>query len=648
MKKIALVGLMLIGLATQAQQQTLFTIGNEAVSTQEFKAIYLKNKDIGREIDPKTPREYLDLYINFKLKVKEARDMGMDTLSGFKAEFNNYRGQLAQPYLEDRTLDSMLVVEAYNRLGFEVRASHIMIDVPATALPEDTLAAYNKLMAIRASILKGGDFAASAQKNSSDTYSAQRGGDLGYFTAFNMVYPFETVAYNTPVGEISKPVRSQYGYHIIKVIDKRPSSGTVQVRHIFLISNANTESEKSIANEARIKEIYAKLQAGENFEQLAKQFSDDKNTSENGGLLAPFGINVMMPEFESAAFALKNPGDYSAPFKTNIGWHIVMLVDKMPLASFADSKADIEQKIKRDSRSGLGKEVFVEKLKKEYNLTENPKRLKEIYAVADTNILKGMWDPAKGAKLNKTLFSFAGKNVSQQDFVTYMAKNQPKATANKNPQQEVYGLYTRFVNQTIMDYENSQLESKYPEFKMLVTEYRDGILLFDLTQQKVWGKASVDTVGLDGFYQAHKNNYMWPERVSADIYSCENEKTAKAVAKMAGKGFTPEAIEEKYNKTSTLAVVHETGKYAKGQNKVIDAAKWENNAVNTSQQDGRFIVVKINEVMPPQAKALTECRGMVISDYQKQLEADWLKELKAKYAVVVNEEVFKSLEKELN
>ena len=649
MKKVLLMCAVLVSSYLNAQQQVLFSIQDENTTAEEFKAVYLKNRDIGKDIDPKTPAEYLDLFIKFKLKVKEARDMGLDTLPSFTREFQNYRKQLAQPYKEDRSVDSILLHEAYSRLKLEVKAAHIMVDLAPNALPEDTLAAYKNIMNLRAQVVKGAvSFENQARKFSSDPGSKENGGDLGYFTVFDMVYPFENAAYNTSVGEISMPIRTQFGYHIVKVLDKRPSSGTVQVKHIFLISNEKTEQEKADAAAARIQEIYGRLVAGDDFDQLARQFSDDKNTSEQGGLLKPFGINQMMREFESESFALKNPGDYSKPFKTSIGWHIVQLVDKQPTPTFEESKAGLEQQISRDSRSAKSREVFLANLKKEYNFTEQPKRLKEIYKVMNEGYLTGTWDPNSAAKLNKTLFTLNGVDYNQQAFIQYLDESQKKGNKGTNVEQEVYKQYTNFVNSTVMTYEDSQLESKYIDFKLLVNEYRDGILLFDLTQENVWNIASRDSVGLLEFYQAHTNNYMWQDRVDANLYSCESEKVAKKVEKMAKKGASSQEIEDKFNQESMLVVVAENGKFAKGQNQAVDQASWEANAVSVVSLDKRFIVVQIAEFLKSQPKKLEECRGLVISDYQKQLEQDWILSLKEKYTIKINQEVFRSLEAELN
>ncbi len=649
MKKILFIFAALFAGFVNAQDQKLFSIDDDAVTAAEFKAVYLKNRDIGKNIDPKTPAEYLELFINFKLKVKEAQDLGYDTLNAFINEFNNYRKQLAKPYLEDRSVDSVLVHEAYSRLQLEVRASHIMIDLPGSALPSDTLNAYNQIIGLRNQVVKNGiPFDVVAKKFSSDGGSSEKGGDLGYFTVFDMVYPFETAAYNTKVGEISMPVRSQFGYHIIKTVDIRKSSGSVEVKHIFLISNDKTEKEKAESAAKRIEEIYAKLQAGEDFDQLARQFSDDKNTSEMGGLLKPFGINDMMQEFEDESFALKNPGDYSKPFKTEIGWHIVKLVKKNPVPSFDEVKGTIEQKISRDSRSAKSKQVFIAKLKKEYNFHEYPKRLTEVLKVVDDSYLTGMWDIEKASKLKKPMFVLNGQEFTQQDFAMFLTETQKRGNKSESVKQEVYAQYNNFVNKSIMSYEDARLEEKYPEFKMLVQEYRDGILLFDLTQERVWNKASQDSTGLYEFWEGHQANYVWPDRVDANLYSCESEKVAKKVVKMINKGSTTEQIEAMFNEASELVVVPDSGKYSKGDNKSVDQAAWKTGTVTIVAADDRYIVVKINEFLPSRNKELAEARGLIISDYQKQLEEDWLTELKQRYTITIDQDVFRSLEAELN
>ena len=287
-------GFNIVSAQEKLDDKVLFTVADDTVTAGEYMAVYNKNRNVGQDIDPKTPMEYLELYENFKLKVHEAKELGMDTVPAFIREYTGYRDQLAKPYLSDRDVTEELVQEAYNRMKLDVRASHIMISVAPDAAPADTLRAYNNLSELREQIKDGKvSFEEAAKENSADTYSAQRGGDLGYFTVFNMVYPFETVAYETPLGEISKPVRSRFGYHIVKPTDKRQARGEIGVAHIMLISNEKSTQEQQTAAEKKINEIYASLQNGEDFTTLAKQYSEDNGSASRGGILQPFGINKM-------------------------------------------------------------------------------------------------------------------------------------------------------------------------------------------------------------------------------------------------------------------------------------------------------------------------------------------------------------------
>ena len=630
----------LVSLAVFAQEKTLFTMGGEAVSADEFKAVFNKNKEVGQQIDPKTPEEYLDLYINFKLKVKEARDMGLDTLPTFIREFEGYRKQLAKPYLSDRSNDSVMMAEAYARMQEEVRASHIMIQVGLYDLPEDTAKAWKQAMSIKKRLDKGESFEALAKEFSADTYSAERGGDLGYFTVFNMIYPFETAAYQTPVGEITNPVRTQFGYHIIKVTGRRPARGTVQVAHIMFISNDKSSEEQKASAQARAQEVYNQLKSGSDFEELARKFSEDKSSATNGGVLAPFGINAMVPEFEEAAFSLNEVGDYSEPVKTAYGWHIIKLVSKTGIGPYEQVEPELKRSIARDGRGNQGEAVFLANLKKEYNYKENAKNLKPILKAADSTLLAGQWTGGdlKPEKLKKVVLSFADKKYTQADFLAYMlvVSRGPGKVPNIN--QEIMREFALFCKDSLMAYEERQLPRKYPDYRNLVNEYRDGILLFEITERKVWDKAATDSAGLADYFIANNAKYVWKERADAEIFSFESEAVAKKYLKKIEKGASSEDLEKAVNTKNALALYVRSGKFERGQSEAVDKADWKKKV--TMVADGnRTLVIRINEVIPPMEKTLEEVRGLAISGYQKQLEDQWIQDLRAKYPVEINPEV---------
>ncbi|MGB3946622.1 MAG: peptidylprolyl isomerase, partial [Bacteroidia bacterium] len=389
---------------TKNKDAVLMTIGQNKVTVAEFESVYKKNntKDVAN--DAKSLNDYVDLFVNFKLKVKEAEELKLDTAKAFKDELAGYRKQLAQPYLTDKDVNEKLLQETYSRLQEDVHASHILVKVAETALPKDTLEAYNKIMKIRARVLKGEDFnKVASEKGISDDPSAKdNGGDLGYFTALQMVYTFETAAYTTKVGDVSMPVRTRYGYHIIKVHDKRKAQGEVLVAHIMVKTPPNMTKEDSTNAVTKINEIHSKLKAGAKFEELATQFSDDKTSAKKGGELMWFGTSKMPIEFEKASFALKNKGDFSNPTKTKYGWHVIKLIDRRGLATFDAMKNELKDKVTKDSRSQAGRASLIAKIKAEYKFKENLAARDEFAKVLDSTVFEGTWDKAKAASLKKT------------------------------------------------------------------------------------------------------------------------------------------------------------------------------------------------------------------------------------------------------
>ncbi|MFL5763770.1 MAG: peptidylprolyl isomerase [Bacteroidia bacterium] len=622
----------------------LMTIGNSKVTVSEFRNVYDKNRKDG-PADPKALNDYVDLFINFKLKVKEAEEMGLDTAKAFKEELAGYRKQLAQPYLTDKDVNEKLLKETYDRMQEDIHAAHILVKVPEGALPKDTLEAFNKIMKIRARIMKGEDFMkVAAEKGVSDDPSArENGGDLGFFTSLQMVYPFETAAYNTKVGEVSMPVRTRYGYHLIKVIERRKAQGEVLVSHIMVKTPPNMSKEDSLNAFTKITEIYNKLKAGSKFEDLANEFSDDKSSAKKGGELPWFGTGKMPAEFEKTAFALKEKGDYSQPMRTKYGWHIIKLNDKRGLAPFDDMKNELKAKVTKDSRSQAGRTSLIAKVKKEYNFKENPKLVDDFAKVMDSTFFEGRWDVDKAAALNKPMFNFNDKIYTQKDFANFISSHQ-----SKRPKTDVKvvlnQLYKQFVEESAVAYEESRLDMKYPEFKALMQEYRDGILLFELTDQKVWSKAVKDTVGSKAFYEKNKTNYMWDERADASVYSCANDKVAKQVRDLMKKKKTEKEILAAVNKDSQLNLQVESKIFTKGENEFVDK-NW-NPGISpdmNSEKDKKIVIVVTNKLLKPEPKSYMDSKGMVTADYQNFLEKEWIAALKAKYKVTVDKDVLSAI-----
>ena len=630
-----------------SQEQTVMEIDGKPVTKSEFLQIYLKNNP-----DPKYDKaaldEYMELFKKFKLKVAEAEALGYDTIPKLKRELEGYRKSLATPYLVDSEKNEEMIRQAYERMKKEIRASHILIRVDENAPSADTLAAWNKLMALKKRIENGEDFAtvAKSEGGSDDPSAAYNGGDLGYFTAFQMVFPFEEAAYNTPIGKISNPVRTRFGYHILKVVDERPARGTLTVAHIVITTSKEDTPEQVGDAAKKAQEIYDKLQKGESFEELANMFSDDFNSSEKGGVLPPFGTGTttrMLPEFEEAAFALKNDGDISKPVKTQYGYHIIKRIGWKDLASFESMKKDLQNKVKRDDRAKKTQDYFVQKLKKEYNYSDKTaKTLKPFYTAIDSSYYKGTWSADK-IKSDKPLFVLNGKNFTQKQFADYLAKNY-SMVANTNIKDMVNLQYANWEKTAILAYEETQLERKHPEFKALMQEYHDGILLYEVMSDKVWNKASKDTSGLKDFYRLNMSKYQWKERTDAVVYECLNKDIAMKVHKMLQNDtINSKHVLDKINAESELNLRVRTNKFEISETPYLKGQSFKKGLNGPYEVDGKFYVVKVDNMIPAGPKSFEEAKGAITADYQSYLEKNWLDELAKKHPIKVNEAVLYNL-----
>jgi len=631
--------------AQNVNSPVLLKIDDKEITKGEFEAIYKKNNR-DSAITQADLDEYLELFINFKLKVLEAEKMGRDTLDQFKKELAGYRDQLARPYLVDKSITDSLLREAHDRMQSEIRAAHILINIPPDPSPEDTAAAYKKIMDIKSKLSDNKQsFETLARELSEEPSAKTNGGDLGYFTSLQMVYPFETLVYNTPVGEIGGPVRTQFGYHLVLVSDKRKARGQVNVAHIMIRADKEDPAEVAESLKQRIDEVYTRIQYGEDFGELAQKFSDDRSSAVKNGELPTFGTGKMVSEFEEAAFALENPGDVSKPVLSPYGWHVIKLIAKVPVNSFDEMEKDLKNKISRDARSNITRDTFIAKRKAEYGFKEDPKVLKAFYKEIDTTYYSGDWNPSeKVFSSSKTLFTLDGKTYTDGDFANYLFTNM-RPTANRGPiANAVNESYKNFVTSSIMSYEDSQLEEKYPEFKALINEYRDGILLFDLTDEKVWSKAVKDSVGLADFYETNKNDFMWKERAGYDIYTVEDEATGMSVIKMLKKKKNQDEIRAALNNESALKVNVESGLKEKTEIPVLEKVQWAPGVSEIVSLDGQLKVVQIKEIRPGQPKDFNEARGLITAAYQNHLEKLWIESLRAEHEVNVNKQVLYTIQ----
>ena len=615
-------------LSAEKKSLTLFTVSTAQVSTEEFLHLYRKNSLNKSEASTEqSVKEYLDLLINFKLKIAEAKARGLDTTQKFNKEFKTYREELKRPYRAEPDALDKLTKDTYQRLTEEVKASNILINVKPDAPPSDTLAAFEKITQARHRVLQGESFEKVAGEISEDPSAKYNFGSLGYFTAMQMVYPFEEAAYTTKPGEISSIVRTQFGYHILKVYDRKPSRGEVEVSHILLRASSPDDSKVK----GKIFDVYDQLKAGRNWDEVCKEYSDDAATKNTGGRLRPFGIGALasVPEFEATAFAMKQPGDLSDPFQSNIGWHIIRLEKKIPLLPFSEMETALKRKLSRDERLQISKQALSDKRKREYGFTEDSQAKEKIFTQADSSLTKGKWNFNGSEELKtQTLFSILNKLISSSEFIQYSMANQ--TAVNMTPSGYMKQLYDGFVEDKILNAEEEKLQQEHPEFKSLLTEYREGILLFDVMEKEVWNKASEDTTGQRKFYEENKNTYQAGERLEARIFTVSDKSITEGIMAKVSQGDSLNNADLKKFKS-----IQPFRLYERKDSKIIDRINWTA-GLQEIEVDGQFYLVEAKRLVSPGIKSFEEARSNVISDYQDYLEKTWLTELRKKFPVKVN------------
>ncbi len=638
---------------SKLDKQVLMTIGDQDVTVKEFCDVYYKNNLKSDVIEKKSVDEYLDLFTIFRMKVMEAERMQLDTSAKFQKELAGYRKQLAKPFMSSDDITEDLLEEAYQRKQKDIRASHILIRCDKNALPSDTLKAYNKAMEIRKKAVKGEDFAKLADQYSDDPSArdtkatsdapARPGnhGDLGYFTVFDMVYPFETGAYNTKAGDISMPVRSDFGYHIIKVKSVTDAMGTVQAAHIFLQLPYDAPQEDVEAMQQKANNIYDQLMAqdGKNWNEMVRQYSDDKGTANNNGTLSQFTVSRIVPEFIEACKSIK-VNEIAKPVRTSYGFHIIKLLNTSGVGSFEKERQGLTERVEKDMRSKKSEELVLKQARKEYKFKQNDKNLETFLSTVDSTILDKAYKPADNVKMNDVLFSLQGEPTKVSDFVDYINKNMTKQRY-VTPATYAYQLYESFCNETVLNYADSHLEEKYPEFKALVQEYKDGIMLFDLMNLEVWDKAVKDTLGLKEYHERNASKYMWGDRALATIVTVTRPESLPTVHALLDQGIELDSLKNVILHDSIKYVFVRKGFYQRGDNQFVDQTEWKPGVRNEipSTVDQSTTIVCIREVRGPEEKTLKEARGLVTSDYQVELEQKWVQSLKERYPVKINETV---------
>ncbi|MCB9317050.1 MAG: peptidylprolyl isomerase [Lewinellaceae bacterium] len=646
---------LLLGTFAQAQpakhsdDPVLFSVKGNPVHVSEFQHIYTKTNQQNADFSEASLKEYLDLYIKFKLKVQKARDMQLDTVPAFQSELDGYRRQLAASYLVDKEVTDKLVREVYEHMKQDVDISHIFVAVDINAPAADSMAAYNRAMRLLKQVQNGASFEQVARDSSDDKSAKTNGGNLGFVTAMlpNGYYNLEKAIYNAKAGALLGPIRTNAGYHVVKVNSFRPARGEVEVAQILI--RAGDNEEDNVRKRMQADSVYAQLQRGKGWDEICSRVSEDKMSAEKGGYIGFFGINRYQKSFEDAAFALENDGDISKPVSTTIGWHIIKRISKRGLGSFEELRRPFSELVKRDSRSEIATKSMIERIQKEGNFKEYPENLAKWTAgQTDSVFLTFKWKP-NPQKPQTPLMQFgSNKTYTVADFEEYCARAaRERMRGMGTPMDEVVRkLHQGWVEEVSLEFEESQLDKKYPEFHSQMREYEEGMLLFDAAKQEVWDRANADSTGLEAYFEKNlKNKYMWDERARVSMYTLKSDdpQLLLKVRDYAAKKSSKEVLEKFNKKEEVLVRLEKT--YEKGKRQELNDI-WKSGSMTSAKADAgtqTASFMKIEAIIPPTPKALEEARGYAVADYQEYLEKQWVERLRAEYPVEVNEAAFKAL-----
>ena len=615
--------------------KTLMTIGNQNISVKEFLRVYNKNINLVQDQNQKDIDYYINLYSKYKLKLIEAKELGYDLKDSYKKEFTSYKNQLSNAYTTDKEVTESLVKEAYNRTANEIKAQHILVRFQDN---QDSLLAYEKIQSLRSRLINEDFLNLRSLLHDGKSIFVE---DLGYFSAFKMVYEFENAAFNTLVGQTSTPFRTQFGYHVVKVLDTRPSRGKVQVAHIMI---SNTQKDSSLVPEIRINELYNSLIQGSSFETLAKQFSDDKSSASKGGVMNPFKSGDINSEvFVDTAFNLNEIGSMSKPIQTQYGWHILKLILKSPIQPYEIIKQDLEKKVKRDSRSLIIRKKMIEKLVSKYEIFEPNLDLSS--QLITKNAKESSW-VLKATKLKDVFLRIEDKIYTYETFLKFLNQNNRLYDKSKSNDEFIKKQYKTFFENNLFEYKKNNLINENEEFANILKEYEDGLLLFDIMQDKIWDVAKNDTLALKLFYDNNVSKFKSKEKIIGTIISSKDKKHLKKVIKLWEKSIINKEISNQLNYKSQVIILS-TGEFEITDPLLPQNKNFKKGISKIIEFENNYVVLKVQDIIPTKTLPFEKIKGSVISKYQSFLETNWVEKLANKYHIKIDNKVLKELKKSL-
>jgi len=624
--------------------EVLFYVNEHEIAVDEFEYIYKKNNPGLETVDKADAREYLDLYVNFKKKVIRARELQIDTLPSLNEELEGYRRQLSRTFLMNEEINKNLVRELFERKQYDVNISHILVSIDPEASDEVVEAAYLKAMELRQGLKNADSFSDYAKKHSQDPAVDRNGGTIGYITAPlpDGFYELEKAAYDIPIGELSKPVRTRMGYHIIKVNDRRKARGEVEVAQILVRTrDADSPDENAVK---KISDAITQLQQGDSFDEVARKFSEDATSAARGGYIGFIGINMFDRAFEDAAFNLSTDGAYSAPIRSRLGYHIIQRISRRPIEDFDQMKSVLTQQIENSERKDIALQDLVNRILEDAGYTLNEELLNSFIDDLTDEFFTYRWRVPEDLE-DGDLFTIGEKSYQLSEFADHLRRNtrqRLRMSRDADIRNSVMEIYESFKSDAAIIHYESTLEEKYPAFRSLMREYEEGILLFEITRMKVWDKATQDSTGLLNFFEKNAHQY-YTEPAARTTYIQIREaddRNVKRIAKYAAKN-SPERVINRFD--GRRGITLESNEVQYFESRIPEYLRLEQGYITAiaenKEKEGHWFAV-VEEIIPPQARTLQQARGFVIADYQDLLEKQWMEELNARYSTYIDEDIF--------
>lgn len=662
-RKLFLISVLFLSLLNGLSAQSLFTVDGSGIGKEEFLKAYNKNNN-GEKPSDKTYRDYLELYIRYKLKVRAAYEAQLDTLPGQRTELQNFRSQVAENYMKDEISLDRLVKEAFNRGQKDIRISHIFIALPKDPSAADTLKAYEKAMAAYNVLKRGKKFNETALAYSDDPSVKTNQGRLGYITVFTLPYVLETLAYSTPAGQFSKPYRSKGGYHIFKNEGERKALGRIKVAQILLSFPPGATEAVRVATHHKADSIYALLQKGGDFGSLAKTNSGDNLSYQLGGELPEFGIGFYDSTFEATAFSLDREGTISKPLPSDYGYHIIRLIARKPFPRQFDEEANntLKQQVLNDPRIEVSRKALFTKIYQQTELQRAALSEPDLWAFTDSALHNFGLSAYGSLNFSTPLLYFPRRYYTIKEWLDYVRTVRGQRTGGVQANKD---LFERYVERVSLEYYRNHLEEYNKDFAFQLTEFKEGNLLFEIMQRKIWDKASTDSAGLRDYYEAHKNKYWWESSADALLFTSVNQQQAedlKAKLQLHGvynwrqwtdsAGAGTQADSGRYELAQIPGATGGAGgatggagaAAGGGSSAVIAPGSFTSFVTNKADNTVSFAYI-LNVYRERSLRSYRDARGFVINDYQTWLEDQWIAALKKKYPVKIDEQVLAGLPK---